>query len=352
MVLVCKDFKYGNFELRKSGFVSVNFDDDTTLPEVYEREAVRSEQTPYRDIRILHAVKYASTLNFEIHIIKNDLTDTHELTHVDYGSVLANLLSITQDTPCEITTESGKRVYACGVFTKIEPFDVNGVCYGVRLTFENNSPFVYQTMKQHINTKTANHVFNVSNSHFDTVYPCWKLTAHKNTEIYLHNQLNSTILKTGLITQANDTIECITELKKQIQSYANVNSLRIEYVMDDTTKDIKLMCDRTCLSFYTYDIHGIKTKCYAYIQNTQYTICHGGFFYCSLKKSLPVFIDTRNLSITDEIGRAITLREMGMSDYDETYWLQLIPGDNAFRVYGDFEVDIEMNLPTTANLIP
>lgn len=38
MILVCKDFKFDNNSLSKQNLISVNFDDDTSLPSALNRD--------------------------------------------------------------------------------------------------------------------------------------------------------------------------------------------------------------------------------------------------------------------------------------------------------------------------
>lgn len=64
MVLVCKDLTYDNNSLSKKKLMSVNFDNETSLPSIISREMDESSMNQYRSETNGFGITYTETLNF------------------------------------------------------------------------------------------------------------------------------------------------------------------------------------------------------------------------------------------------------------------------------------------------
>ena len=129
--------------------------------------------------------------------------------------------------------------------------------------------------------------------------------------------------------------------------------MTVEYVIDDDTKDVKIICNGNGLLFYMIDSYGISNKYVAYYlqSDSQYYICKGGFFYCNLLQALNITLDCKNLSMYDSLERPVLFTEIGIQDEDEIYWPRLIHGNNSIRIYGNFNINIDYLEPRKGLLI-
>ena len=112
------------------------------------------------------------------------------------------------------------------------------------------------------------------------------------------------------------------------------------------------VCNNTAILFYLTDSYGVKNKYGAYyIENGQYYIFHGGFFYCQVQRDLQLKLDCKNLALYDELGRPVVLERVGVQAEDNIYWIRLINGYNTFRAFGNVTLDITYLEPRKGALI-
>ena len=226
MILVCKDFKFDNNSLSKQNLISVNFDDDTSLPSALSRDMEFSEMNKYRPERIGFGTVYTDVLTFDIHIIKDDSMcksqEEMEFTNEEYETLVSWLTSPQDNKWLNITKESGEKILANGYFSSVEPYDNWGICYGIRTTFTCSSPYTFnkKTIEKEIRGGTNFLVNNESSEKYDYVYPTLHIVPTKNEEIYIHNLSDSEILENGSITITEDIVGNITTLKDKITSYS------------------------------------------------------------------------------------------------------------------------------------
>lgn len=359
MILVCKDFKFDNKTLSGQHFKSVNFDDDTTLPVSISREMDVGTMNMYRSDVNGFGIKYSDTLQFNIHITKDfdeyTTQEEMELSADECDSLISWLSSPLENQWLEITTESNVVRKVKGYFSSIESYDNWGICYGVRCTFTCNSPFSYI---ERTNETTVSGVQNFllnndSSEYYGYTYPMLEIIPTKNEEIFIHNLSDTEILDNDTMTVSDVPSENIAFLQSKISSYAQINNLTVEYVVDNNTKDLKLICNQTGLLFYMTDIYGIKHKYVAYFTETdqQYYICRGGFFYCTLKLGLTITLDCKNLGIYDSLDRHILFTDIAIQDEDEIYWPRLIYGNNSIRAMGNFKLVTTYLVPRKGDLI-
>ena len=358
MVLVCKDLTYDNNSLAKKKLMSVNFDNETSLPSTISREMDESSMNQYRSETNGFGITYTETLNFEIHIMKqfDEFTSQNELefTPEEYDDLVLWLSSPQTHKWLDITTENNINTKVKGYFSSIEPYENWGICYGARCTFNCNSPYSY-IEKTHEDSVTGvkNFILNNESSElYDYVYPNILIEPTKNEEIFIHNLSDSEIIDNGNIPQSEDS-DVIVQLQDKISSYASTHNLTVEYMIDDETKDIKLICNGNGLLFYMTDSYGISNKYVAYYlqSDSQYYICRGGFFYCNLLQALNVTLDCKNLAMYDSLERPVLFTEIGIQDEDEIYWPRLVHGNNSIRVYGNFNISINYLEPRKGLLI-
>lgn len=346
MILVCDDFTFDKKSLKNQDYITVNFDDDDTLPSSITREMDTGTMNQYRTEINGFGIKYSNVLTFDIHIMKDicnsNLQEDLQFTPDEYDSLVAWLSSPQENQWLDVVTYHNKNQKVKGYFSSIEPYGSEGECYGVRCTFTCNSPFSYteKTSEQTISGVKNFLLNNESSEYYDYVYPTFIIEPTTNEEIFIHNLSDTEILDNGAMTISETVSENITFLQSKITSYAQTNNLTVEYMMDAETKDLKLICNQTGLLFYMTDSYGIKHKYVAYYiaADQQYYICRDGFFYCKLLKSLTITLDCKNLGIYDSLDRPVLFTDIGIEDEDEIYWMRLIHGNNSIRSMGHFKI--------------
>lgn len=359
MILVCQDFKFDNQTLTQKHLISVNFEEDTSLPSVITREMESSEMNKYRPETTGFGTRYSETLVFDIHLMKDDSfyvsQEELEIEQSDYESIASWLSSPPNHMWLEVTKENGEKAKVKGYFSSITPHDKWGICYGLVCTFTCNSPFSYseKAIDQQISGVNNFLVSNSSSDRYDYIYPTLAITPSNNEEIFIHNLSDSHILDTGMISATDDKDNNIILLMQKISAYASLNNLTVTYLYDDAHQNVVTICDKTALLFYMKDSYGIQNKYVAYYieSNNQYTICQGGFFYCKLSKGLKIKVDAKNLAIYDLLDRPVLFDTMGIQDEDEIYWMRLIYGNNSFCVRGNFSLRISYLEPHKGGLI-
>ena len=359
MILVCKDFEFEGNKLSAQSLASVNFDDDTSLPSSIIREMESGTMNLYRsEVNGLGTI-YSDTLVFDLHIVKSFNENTSqtemEFTPDEYDLVVSWLSSPHSDRWMKVTTENNKITKVKGYFSSIEPYENWGICYGLRCTFTCNSPFSYveKSVEKEITGTTNFLLSNDSSEYEDYVYPTFLITPTKTEDIYIHNLSDSEIADNGTFTVSEDSSANIQQLREKISAYATSNLLTVQYVIDNETKDAKLICNETGILFYLIDHYGVKNKYVAYFSATenQYWICRGGFFYCTVYQGNPVEMDCKNLSFYDSLERPVDLSSIEIQDEDEIYWMRLIHGNNSIRVMGNITLDISYLEPKKGELI-
>ena len=357
MILVCKDMKFDGKTLSAQGYSSLNFDNDTTLPSLISREMDSSEMNRYRPKTNGFGITYTDTLNFDLHIAKafddSPSQEEMEFTPDEYDSLVSWLSSPTGNEWIEVTTENNKKVLVCGYFSNIEPYDNWGICYGAKCSFIANSPFAYEEYEA-TETISGNKNFiinNDSSEFYDYVYPVITIEPTTNEDIFLHNLSDSTILENNTFSITEDPTSNISSLQEKVSSYAKLNGYTVDYIIDEETQDMKLICDNTGIIFYLTDIYGIRNKCIAYYLNNQYYICKGGFFYCTVSQSLDIEIDCENLAFYDSLQRPVLFTDIGIQDEDEIYWPRLIHGNNTLSVKGNIDMTIKFMKPRKGVMI-
>lgn len=359
MILECKDFLFDNETIKNNyGLLSVNFDDDTTLPSAIVREMDVSEMTQYRSETTGYSMKYTDVLEFDIHLTKDycDASDQNELRlEVDeYERIVSWLTSPQRNKWLSIITLDNNEIKVKGYFSSVTPFDVSGHCYGVKCTFTCNSPFSYveKEYTEIIAGYKSLSLVNESSEKYDYVKPTILLTPKANQEIFIHNTSDSDVMDSGTIDATSDKLKNIDELIKKVELCAALDGGQTIYFRENDGS-ISTICDNTALLFYIKDSYGITKKCTAYyIEGTgRYYVCSGGFFYCTTLLELKIKIDSKNLGIYDSLNRPVLFSRIGIQDEDEIYWLRLVHGANLLNVKGNMDLTITYLEPKKGMLV-
>lgn len=357
MILVCNDFEFDEQKLKQQELSSVNFDDDTSLPSSIVRDMESTTMNKYRPEVIGFGTSYTETLSFEIHITKDYeiYPDQEELefTTAEYEKVVAWLSSPQEHKWLKITTQQNEEVKVKGYFSSIIPYENWGICYGLRCTFTCNSPFSYiEKQEQQVITRSKNFMLeNTSSDKYGYVYPVINIYPKATEQIYIHNLSDSKTLETGTVSLQSTNKLTLQLLMSKIENYAKMNGYTLEYVYDKENHIVSI-CNNTAILFYLEDSYGIRKKYGAYfIENGQYYIFQGGFFYCQTQRDLELKLDCKNLALYDELNRPVVFERVGIQAEDNIYWVRLINGHNTFRVFGNMTLDISYLEPRKGALI-
>lgn len=358
MFLECKDFLFDNDAISNHHLLSVNFDDDTTLPSSIVREMDVSEMTQYRSETKGYSMKYTEVLEFDVHLIKDfcDTSNQEELRLLpdEYDEIVSWLTSPQRNKWMTITTLDNRSIKVNGYFSSVKPWDSCGYCYGVMCTFVCNSPFSYiekETTKA-LSKFTTFDILNQSSERYDYVKPTIVITPKANEEIFIHNISDGELFDSGTIATTDNKLKNMDELIKKAELCAALEGGQTVYTRG-ADGNISTICDNTAVLFYIKDMYGVAKKCVAYyIEGTgKYYISSGSFFYCTTSLELKIKIDSKNLGMYDALNRPVLFSRIGIQDEDEIYWLRLVHGTNTLNVKGNMELTITYLEPRKGLLV-
>lgn len=350
MAIIYKDFNYMNHSLQEMGLICVDFESESDIPLGLQRTIQKGETNRYR-IKSNHIyTSYDDPLGFEINIIKNTCINSYDQSEMKFNKneirEVTRWLSSSTIPQLLITTDANDEVLNyCGVFTNIESFVVGGEVYGFALTFSNDSPFAYSdiiTNKIQLNDITSSVLLNNSDLLDDYIYPVMHIKPKSNTDFYMVNTDDSTILDTGKIVISGDSNLSLNNFLTAIEDFARLKGYTIEYYYDSDGY-IKSWANNTALRIKLIEKDGAEHYCFAYYEsNGSYKIIEGGFITLKLYSDLNIDINCELLTIQDSIGRMVHFKNVGLEDEDYIYWLRLISGYNTLLFYGvDCTVEIE-----------
>lgn len=356
MILICDDFLYDGKSLKAQNYLTVDFENDDSLPSYITREMDTSTMNQYRSETNGFGIRYSETLVLDIHVCKDfckyDLQSEQAFTREEYDSLVSWLTSPQKNQWMDVTMETGVVQKVKGYFSSVEPYSVDGTCYGAVCTFTCNSPFSYteKTFSTTVSDVTNFIISNNGSDYYDYVYPTITLEPASNGDMYIHNLSDSEILENGSLGTGGS--DYIASLQEKVNTYAMTHGLTVQYVIDDDTKDLKLICNESGFLFYMTDSYGIRKKYGAYFQDDgQYWIFRNGFFYCTLSQALDLTMDCKNLGFYDVLNRPVLFTELDIQDEDEIYWPRLVHGNNTFRVSGSLDITVSFMEPRKGMLI-
>ena len=350
MAVIYKDFNYMNKSLQEMGLICVDFESESDIPLGLQRTIQKGETNRYR-VKSNHIyTSYNDPLEFEIDIVKSVCSNGYDQSEMRFSKneirEVTRWLSSSTIPQLLITTDPNDEILNyCGIFTNIESFVVGGEVYGFALTFSNDSPFAYSdiiTNKFQLNGITSCVLLNNSDLLDDYIYPVMRIKPKSNTDFYMINTSDSTILDTGKITISGDSDLSLNNFLNAIENFARLKGYTVEYYYD-SDKYIKAWANNTALRVKFTEKDGTDHYCFAYYEpDGSYKIIEGGFITLKLYSDLDIDINCELLIIQDSIGRMVHFKNVGLEDEDYIYWLRLISGYNTILFYGvDCTVEIE-----------
>lgn len=348
MAKIFKDFTYLDRKLSELNghYVSVDFEQNPDSAFAFSREIRYGDTNRYRTEPNIGWSQLEDRLKFELHIVKDpddytsqaeailSDTDIRELTRWLTSTVTSQYLTLEYeedslcDTPCYY-----------GQFADIQPFNVNGDVYGLRLIFECSSPYGYT--EELVNTITLNgniceYLLNSQDDRLeDYCYPSIQIASNVTGQIFLCNLSDCQVYQQGMLDLTNAADEAGLQIQNLIANYGLTHGYAPEYRYEDDDA-ILTICNGTAIPFTYIDSSGNRFKCMAFYSAStgEYAIIRGGFLYLNVKKSLPVRINTEKLFIFDDLNRMIRLSDLGVEDVDYMYWPRLRSGDNRLLLWG------------------
>lgn len=350
MAIIYKDFTYMGKSLKDMGLMSVDFDEKLNIPMGLQRTITKGETNRYR-VKSNHIyTTYNNPLEFELHIIKDEAKCGYVQSKMKFSREeirqVTRWLSSTTIPQLLITTDNnGDTLNYCGIFTNIESFVVGGDIYGFILSFTNDSPFAYSDsidQKLTLNGLVKTSILNNSDLLDDYLYPIIHIEPKSNTDFYMCNLSDCTVLDTGKIAIGTNISTTTNNFLNKLNTFATENRYKIEFYYGDN-KDIKLLGNNTAVRIKLIENDNTEHFCFAYYEsNGSYKIIEGGFLTLKLYSDLDVDVNCELLTIQDSIGRMVHFKNIGLEEEDYIYWLRFISGDNALLFYGtDCTIEIE-----------
>lgn len=350
MAIIFKDVKYMDFSLSDMCLMCVDFESDSDIPLGLQRTIQKGETNRYR-VKSNHIyTSYDDTLIFEIHIVKDVCKNNYDqskmkFTREEIRQVTRLLSSASIPQLLETKDYNNNIINYCGIFTNIESFTVGGEVYGFILTFTNDSPFAYSSVINktiQLNGSVTESILNNSDLLDDYLYPVITIKPSSNTDFYMCNMSDCTILTSGSITISGNSTTTLNILKSKIESYAKNSRYAVEYYYD-SGGNLKTWANNSALRIKLVESDNTEHYCFAYYDSTGvYKIIEGGFVTLKLYSDLDIEINCELLSIQDSIGRMVHFKNIGIDEEDYIYWMRLISGYNTLLFYGvDCIVEVE-----------
>lgn len=350
MAAIYKNFNYMNNSLQEMGLICVDFESESDIPLGLSRTIKKGDVNRYR-VKSNHIYTSCDDpLEFEIDIVKS-ICDTGydqskmKFTRNEIRQVTRWLSSSTIPQLLTATDTNDEIINYCGIFTNIESFVVGGDVYGFALTFTNDSPFAYSdiiTNKFQLNGITMGKLLNNSDLLDDYIYPVIHISPKSNTDFYMINMSDSTVLDTGKITIATDSDSTLNNFLTSIEDFAKSKGYTTEYYYDSDGYT-KTLANNTAMRVKFIEKDDTWHYCFAYYESDgSYKIIEGGFLTLKLYSDLDIDVNCELLTIQDSIGRMVHFKNIGLEDEDYIYWLRLLSGYNTLLFYGlDCTVEIE-----------
>lgn len=348
-----KDFKDFEFDGKKfsdlsTKYISVSFDNETTISLAMEREIESGETNRYRTEANYFGDKWTDTLPLELHIAKNPCVYSSQSERYFKQSDIRNinrwLTSPHNPEWIKFTLPEGSDdevTRYCGYFNNVEPVS-NGIgIIGLKLYFKCTTPFGFTDIKSDVMDVTTYKTLTVTNDSDEThtyCYPTVIIRPQGNGDIFIWNQSDCELLDSGTLEE-----KTLGALIQKAEDYATLKGYNITFT-GTGAQNIIPICNNTGVQFYLNDIHtGMEKKCTAFYRtdNSKYQIVEGGFVFMNTYKDLDIYMNCQFLTINDSIGRMITYDKLGVSDVDHIYWLKLINGENTLLLHGNAEFEIQ-----------
>lgn len=342
-----KDFTFMNkkFTSVLPDYISSSLDIEEEKNLALERDMEIGGTNRYRTEANYFYDKWTANLHFDLFITKNickyENQNDLKITQDEIRKIARWLTSphLPNWIKFEYSPENNSNVKNYyGWFKNITPWVVGGDVYGLTLSFECTTPFGYtDIIENEITVSTYSNMIiqNESDDLFDYCYPTIEIIPKTNGQIYMCNLTDCKVLDTGTLSLEGSHID---NLLDNLEEYGMLHGYDVEYGLDpEDDFDIVPICNNTAIQFYYIDKYDNRTKCTAfYLPDTlNYQIIEGGFMYMTVYKDLNIYMDCKNLTINDELGRMVTYDKLGILDVDSVYWMRLINGENTLLCFGN-----------------
>lgn len=353
MAIEFKDFTYSGNKLSdlNTKYISVDFEQNPDTVFALSRNIEYNDTNRFRHEPTITPTRFDDKLSFELHLVKDDTyyktqeerlitegevreltrwltsTDTSQLLEFDYGAG---------------SIKSGEDVHVFfGQFINIEPFNMDGSLYGLKMTFECSSAFGYTDQLTDTIICAGNAIsYNLSNQDDrlnEYCYPEIEIRSKKTGDIYFCNLSDCKIHKEGVLVAADAPSFYLEQLVTQIADYGLEHGLTPIYDIKDDGVTRQTICNNTAIQFRYIDSDNSSQKCIACysVSTRKFYILRGGFLYLKVKKDLPILLHSERLFIFDESGNMIKFTEIGIRDIDYMYWPRLANGTNTLLLWGE-----------------
>lgn len=345
-----KDFRFSGKKLSdlEEKYISVDFSQNPDTIFALSRNIKYNDTNRFRHEPNVSWSDFDDKLSFELHLVKDDhyykTQEERILTESNVRSLTRWLTSTDSSKFLELEydscTEDNVRFFY-GQFVNIEPFNLDGLLYGLKLTFECSSPYGYTdilTDTIHCSSGTASYsLLNQDDRLNAYCYPEITIHSKETGQVYLCNLSDCEIYGEGELEPADTAPFYMEQLLSKISEYGLSHGLAPEYdyLEDHITK--KTLCNDTAIQFRFRDSAGMSEKCIACCSTDtrKYYIIRGGFLYLNVKKNLPVIMNSEKLFLFDETGRMIPFCDIGIEDIDYMYWFRLASGTNSLLFWGE-----------------
>lgn len=345
-----KDFTYAGQKLSdlETHYISVDFSQNPDTIFALSRNIKYNDTNRFRQEPEVSWSGFDDKLSFELHLVKDDhIYQTQEERILSESEVRTLTRWLTSTDSSRYLTfeyeEHQEEQVRCfyGQFINIEPFNLDGLLYGLKLTFECSSAFGYTDIITNTVKSEGDAVsFPLSNQDDrlnEYCYPEIRIHSKATGEVYLCNMSDCVLYEEGSLEQAGSAPFYMEQLIAKITAFglAHGYAPEFDFMEDGITK--QTLCRQSAIQFRYVDSSGLRLKCIAcYSASTQkYYILKGGFFYLKVKKNLPVIVNSAKLFIFDETDHMIPFSDMGIQDMDYMYWFRLASGTNRLLLWGE-----------------
>lgn len=353
---MAKDFKDFSFLGKKlsdldTKYISVDFSQNPDTIFALSRNIKYNDSNRYRHEPNISWSGFDDKLKFELHLVKDDgyyaVQDDRIISEAEVRALTRWLTSTDSSQFLEFDysenasgSDSESVRFFFGQFVNIEPFNLDGLLYGLKLNFECSSAFGYSDIITDTISCRGDAVsytlMNQDDRLNDYCYPVISVQPKTDGEAYICNLSDCTILMEGTLVSADSPSFYMEQLMQKIRDYGLSHGYApgFTYLEDGTTA--KTICSNTAVQFWYTASDGSSQKCIAcyIISSKKFYIIRGGFLYFNVKKDLQLSIHCEKLFIFDETQHMIKFPDIGISDVDYMYWPRLVSGTNHLLLWG------------------
>lgn len=196
--MICDDFQFNGKWLSDFEMGTFDTDDSQNYP---TRSIDKSEITSIRQTPNFYGVKYDDVLELNFLLIKDSdyITSKHrkldsiEINKIKKWLELNKYGKLVCKNNAVIDNETININYY-GVFTSVQPYLINGICYGIEATFTCNAPYGFSddyvqsyVVNHSQQPSSANMVFDNKSSENEYLYPIIEVTTSSTCKLTIKN---------------------------------------------------------------------------------------------------------------------------------------------------------------------